>query len=212
MTTKKDSSAMLDVAHVWQLDPDHNIPSTERAKVCALACMKMVLDFSLGYPDTRVTLDSIFATMSASDARNKEGDWQHKDQVDWLKANGLVAWRRNWLAPSQDPHYFAEKEGYNTNQLVAVSEQILAEYKQKTHTDIIKYTLRQSLLAGYPVIVSVKEGFSENTQNHQAVLCGYNGKKGTWMFVDPILENGTIEHTDEYFFKHFNQRAIFVSQ
>lgn len=204
----------LDVEHVWQLDPEHNLPENEKPRICALACMKMIVDYLSPEKAKNISLEGIFSDMSGVDGRNSIGDWQHKDQVKWLKSQGLIAWRRNWLAPSQDPSYFVENEGYSNNQLVAVSEQIIAELglKKAKRTDQIRYSLVNSLLAGLPVIISVRDKELPGSQNHQIVLCGYDQAQNTWKFVDPMLEEGSVEYSDEYFMKYFNKRAIFVSK
>lgn len=203
-------SINLDVAHVWQLDPEHAIPARERPRVCALACMKMVYDFVLPEEAKSVQLGDIYASMVAADARNSARDWQHRDQVDWFKAHGLNSWRRNWYAPSQDPRWLAANESYGTAQLKAISAQIHSEIKlgiKASGHSVITEVLRQSLAQGFPVIVSVA-----TPANHQMVLCGYNGEKEEFSFIDPLLEEGEVRMSAKEFWPIFNQRAIFVAK
>lgn len=207
----------LDVNHVWQLDPEHDIAEEERRTICAIACMKMLIDYVL--PEKAdISLHRIFQDMQSAGAQNSNMHWKHADQVNYFKQLGLIAWRRNWLAPNPDPKWFADNEAYNNQQLIAVSQQMIDELHTGGYTKQALHSIRESLDNDVPVIVSVAPGFSENKQDHQIVINGYgNDGKTEWVYyVDPILSPD--KHQDrqkvslEYFLKHFNNRAIFVKQ
>jgi hypothetical protein len=213
----------LDVEHVWQQDPEHNIPENERRKICAIACMKMIIDYTLPEQST-VSLHSMYREMKASGAQNSDLNWKHADEVNYLKKLGLVAWRRNWNAPSQDPKYFADNEGYNIDQLVAVSDQISDEEYRESRGNLkgkFLFSLIKAFKSGMPVIVSVKanmSGYWENSENHQIVLNGYTNENGIdyLYYTDPILP--PEKHQDrqkisvEDFFESSNFLAIFVAE
>ena len=38
---KSDIDIYLDIQHVWQLDPENQLPKKDARKICAIACMKM---------------------------------------------------------------------------------------------------------------------------------------------------------------------------
>ncbi len=207
----------LDVNHVWQLDPEHNIPEEERRTICAIACMKMVVDYVL--PEKAgISLHNMYQAMKESGAQNSNMHWKHADQVGYFKKLGLVSWRRNWLAPNPDPKWFADNEAYNNQQLVAVSQQMIDESLAGGYTKQALYSIHRSLDSNLPVIVSVKAGFTENKQDHQIVINGYGSDgKNEWLyFIDPVLSPD--KHQDkqmvplERFLEFFNCRAIFVKE
>ncbi len=207
----------LDVSHVWQLDPEHEIPEDERRTICAIACMKMVIDY-VTPEKADISLHKVFKEMQESGAQDSKLDWKHADQVNYFKKLGLVAWRRNWLAPNPDPKWFADNEGYNNEQLVVVSGQMLDEMTTGGYLQQALHSIKESLKQDTPVIVSVAADFSENPANHQIVINGFgNDTKEEWLYyVDPILS--PEKHQDrqkvslEHFLKYFNCRAIFVKK
>lgn len=208
----------LDVEHVWQQDPEHNIPESERRTICAIACMKMAVDYLLPAQADTLSLHRMFEEMKADGAQNSNMHWKHAGEVDYFKKIGLVSWRRNWLAPDPNPHWFAENEGYNNEQLVAVSEQMIAEKGTGGYKEQAMHSIEESIVSGNPVIVSVAPHFSENKQDHQIVINGFgNSATEEWLYyVDPVLS--PQKHQDrqkisrEYFLKYFNLRAIFVDK
>ena len=214
---------VLDVDHVWQLDPEHEIAEDERKRICAIACMKMVIDFVVPEQGKQLSLHTMYEEMKASGARNSKLYWRHPDQVDYFKSLGLTSWRRNWHAPSNDPKWFAENEHYNTDQLVAVSSQMSNEqrFSKGQLRGQFLYSLRSSFAKDMPVIASVRADMSgrpSEETNHQVVLCGYEKYQagGRIFFVDPIL--APEDHKDqqsisvEDFFKASNYLAIFVEK
>lgn len=212
-------STYLDAAHVWQEDPDHNIPEDERRTICAIACMKIVLDYIDPQKAKEISLHRMFTEMQAAGAQNEQRYWKHSGQVTYLTDLGLMSWRRNWLAPSQDPQYFADNEGYSAAQLSRVAEQIQAEEWDNGDVDkIMLQSLQTSFDADCPVIVSVKPGFSNNKQDHQVVLNGYEeDSEGRWLyFVDPALP--PEQHQDKQkvsldrFLEYSKHLAIFVTK
>lgn len=205
------SEIHLDVAHVWQLDPDHPIQPNERRNMCAPAAANMVLDFlhnRLGQDSFQ--LAEIAERMQQYGGRVQELGWKHSAQVSALKSYGLTAWRRNWLAPSQDPQYFIDHEDYDKNQVGAFLTQLHSEEQgQDSVQDKAHYCIVSSLSRGIPVIVSVKAGFSENEIGHMVVVSGFS--RSHVDIVDPILSAGQQQPvTWEYFWQYFKLQAIFV--
>lgn len=214
----------LDVPHVWQEDPEHTIPESERRSVCAIACMKMVLDYLKPESITSLKLDQIFQTIK-NYGRSEHEVFRfgyHPHQVEYLKSLGLISWRRNWHAPSNDTTWFVEHEGYNSQQLHAVNEQIQEEQtlisSGYNEHDIITHSLLSAFTRHTPVIVSVKPGFSSNKVDHQIVLNGYcnTGNHSYFYYLDPELspEKNLSKQTisTQNFFAYSRYLAIFVAQ
>lgn len=213
------SEKYLDVDHVWQLDPEHNISEEESKTICAIACMKIVIDYVLPNEASKISLKEMYAKMKDSGAQNENSHWKHSDQVDYFKGLGLTSWRRNWVAAGSDPSWLAKNEGYDTSQLAMVNKQVGSE---GTHADdkekSFLISLSESLEADMPVIASVKPEFSTNGQDHQIVLNGMVTQEGVdyLYFTDPVQDPAVRQEkqkvTVERFFRYFNYRAIFVSK
>ncbi len=206
----------LDIDHVWQLDPEHNIPENERRTICAVACMKMVIDYALPDLKDSLSLHTMVNEMRADGGQDTRNFWKHTAQVDYFKKLGLISWRRNWDAPSQDPKWFSDNEHYDLKQLVTVSDQISSEFSGGTLIPRITQSLVKVFEDDMPVIVSVKPGFSRNKQDHQVVLNGFLQEDGKnyFYYTDPVLppeEHQAHQRVEsKYFFDHFNYRAIFA--
>lgn len=176
---------------------------------CGLACMTMQLHY-YGIP---ATAEEVLAAARRHKAFNDKGWWWHPNQVNLLKEYGLVAWRRNWhftpgdLSPAE---HFRVREGYNEQQLNAFKWQVATEEPYSLPEAKFLHSLQLSLLAGDPVIVSVKPGFSNNKQNHQVVVSGWNEADLTYEVYDPIQEFGPAKVHESYLSEYANLWAIFT--
>jgi len=209
---------MIEVPHYYQLDPTVVGDEPEARTVCSVVAMKSLIDYyellqgepAMPFAELKQLMEEWGGRLEGSSL------WRHDAQVNTLKALGLTAWRRNWEAPSQDPAYFAESEGYDESQLSRVQGQISSEMGLEPR-QAAKKALIEAIRAGAPVIVSVKPGFTHNKDSHQVVLHGWETSPAgdTLHIEDPIVpaeeqaELGTI--TEDYFFDHFNYRAIFAT-
>ena len=201
----------LEVAHIWQLDPDSPIPKDKRRRMCAPASVNMSLDFVfVKHGEYSFALDVIAQEMERFGGRIVEYGWKHSAQVSTLKHHGLVAWRRNWLAPSQDPAYFVENEDYDDTQVQAFLTQLHHEDEiGGSLRDRAWFCIKQSIDSGAPVIISVKAGFSDNEIGHMVVVSGYT--QDTIEVVDPLLPPGKHSNVSmDYFWKYFKLQAIFI--
>ena len=209
------ASILWPVRPVWQLDPLHPIPEEERRTSCAVATAKMLVDHfrpehGKGYPFHRVREE-----MMRAGGKDSRGHWRHAAQVRFLAALDLVAWRRNWNAPGQDPQWLADHEGYSPEQVAVVRAQTAAE--QDLPAEFRPWhSLRRALFASGPVIASVGPGFTTNRQNHQVVLHGCRSAGGTEIvaFADPLEDPrnapGPREVDLPRFLAFFNRRAVFA--
>jgi len=212
----------LDVDHVWQLDAEHNIAADQRRTICAIACMKILIDFVMSEQAKLISLKTMFTEMKDSGAQNDNMHWKHSDQVDYFKKLGLISWRRNWLAAGSDSAWLRENEGYDNNQITMIEKQTQHEEAEPSGLEDIKnkslLSFRQSFDSGMPVIASVKPGFSTNKQDHQIVLNGIVKQDGIdyLYFTDPVQDPAARQEKQKVelkrFFDFFNFRAIFVTQ
>jgi len=207
----------LNVAHIWQEDPEHDIPPKEGRKICAIAAMKIIIDYLPPHEDKSIKLGEIRNWMVSHDGLEPtKSNWYHHKQVEYLSKLGYIAWRRNWRAPSQDPSWFEKNENYSLSQMDAVTTQIESE----KNIEPLKQKVLQSFINQFnkdcPVIVSVKLGFDSHGENHQLVLNGYlKNNSGEHLYiVDPILHPHEVQPKQkvelETFFKYFNYFAIFA--
>lgn len=200
------------LVHMWQENPELeyilDLPAKQR---CGLACMTMQLHY-YGMP---IPADEVLKEARQFKAINANGDWWHPGQVKLLKRYGLVAWRRNWhFSPSGAPpeEHFRTQEGYDERQLNAFKWQRAAEEPYTLPEAKFLHSLQMSLLAGDPVIVSVKKEFSHNKQNHQIVVSGWNEAELTYMVYDPIQPIGPAAVHESYLLEYSNLWAIFTQQ
>jgi hypothetical protein len=209
-------SVSLDVRHVWQLDPESKVPAERRRTVCAPVVVNIILDFMLGrVGKVDFELNTIIEQMEQHGGRVAGAGWKHSAGVATLKENGLLSWRRNWYAPSQDPSYFIEHEDYDQDQVDAFLSQLHAEESVGDRVeDKALFCIINSLHNNCPVIASVKAGFSENEGYHQVVIAGYGKTDGKdWLeIIDPLLPAERQTKVDlGYFYTYYKFQSIFVA-
>jgi len=195
-----------------QLDPHWEFePGTER-RMCGIVCTKAVLDF--------YSPDGLSPSIHEIVAQVKQGNDQkpngisHAVEVNVLKSQGLVAWRRNWEAPSSDPSWLVENESYDTEQVDAIKQQLAAEGSSEDVLSASLMSIKESLANNNPVIASVRPYFGDNAADHQIVITEIS-KDGQYIVVmDPIQQPGTEIRTEttERFARYFNRKAIFSRQ
>ncbi len=199
-----------ELQHVWQEKPDleHIVDLAPRQR-CGLACMVMQLHY-YGIP---AMAEDVLKIAQRFHAISTDCMWLHAGQVQTLTHYGLIAWRRNWhfqsqkLSPSE---YFRTQEGYNEAQLNAFKWQSAGEGVLPTPEARFLHSLQVSLLAGDPVIVSVKPFFSHNHQNHQIVVAGWDEARLTYRVYDPIQPDGPTQVHESYLLEYANLWAIFT--
>ena len=209
------SSILWPVRPVWQLDPRHPIPEEERRTSCAVATAKMLADHFRPERGESFPFHRVREEMIRAGGKDSCGHWRHASQVRFLAGLGLVAWRRNWNAPGQDPQWLADHENYSPEQVAAVRAQTAAEQALPAERRPWE-SLRRMLFAAGPVIASVGPGFTTNRQNHQVVLhgCRFDGETEMVAFADPLEDPRTASVPRETelprFLAFFNRRAVFA--
>ncbi len=198
----------LPLRHSWQEDPELlHVDLMEPRQRCGLASLEMIIEYYLH--EDKPALE-IFRRADSYHAINQHNDWWHPGQVKVLSSYGLVAWRRNWTAPTQDPSYFAQYEGYNTAQMQAVTQQIHSEAAMRSMSDKLLQALRRSLLHSCPVLLSVKSGFSNNSENHQVVVSGWREASFEYYVHDPVKRTGPDIVDEARLLEYANYWAIFT--
>lgn len=206
----------LDVNHVWQEDPEHHIPKEEARRICAIAAMKIVIDYLPPSSDKSIKLVQIREWLLAHNGLNSESNWLHSAQVDYLKKLGYISWRRNWNIIQQDPTKLIKSENYSLVQEKELNSQVKTEENISDLDLKVKNSLVESFRHNCPVIVSVKLGFDDHGENHQIVLNGYqkNDTHDYFYYTDPIEKpeeySARQKITTERFFRYFNYLAIFT--
>ncbi len=206
----------LNVNHVWQEDPEHHIPAQEARKICAIAAMKIVIDYLPPSSDKSIKLVEIREWLLAHNGLNRDSNWLHSAQVDYLKKLGYIPWRRNWNIENPNPTKLARNEDYSIEQESELNMQVKNEDSIDELNDKVKNSLIESFRHNCPVIVSVKLNFDDHGENHQIVLNGYqkNNTHDYFYYTDPIDKpeeyNARQKITTERFFRYFNYLAIFT--
>ncbi len=206
----------LDVNHVWQEDPEHHIPPNESRRICAIAAMKVVIDYLPPESDKSIKLAQIREWLLAHNGLNSDRNWLHSAQVDYLTKLSYTAWRRNWNIERQDASWLVKNENYSAAQESELNRQIHSEEQIDSLKDKVSHSLIESFRHNCPVIVSVKLGFDTHGENHQIVLNGYkkDNEHDYFYYTDPI--DKPEEHsarqkiTTERFYRYFNYLAIFT--
>lgn len=206
----------LKVPHYWQLSERWGLHGEEARRICALMCLKTVLDFkSPALGDTGLPLESIIERTTANGGRTEHG-WRHTAEVETLRDFGLNAWRRDWNLSGLRTEISMRREGYDVPQVEAVRSQQRVEAALAAPWEKARASIVDSLFRGDPVIASVSPGFSENGGPHQIVIHGCEeAAAGIDLLVtDPVIENTSHQEkvvSWDYFAQFFKQRAIFVS-
>jgi len=212
----KSIDICIDINHVWQLDPENELPLKIGKTICAIACMKMLIDYLPPKSDNNIKLSEIRDWLIDKHGQNVRGNWIHSKQVEYLKQLGYVSWRRNWHITHNNPQWLIDHEGYDEDQIGEFNKQIDAEnkasdLKQAIIQDFIEIFQRDSA-----VIASVRSGFKKEGDFHQVVVNGYKkDENGKYLYVsDPMLSNEQYLENNKIaideFFEHFNNTAIFV--
>jgi len=206
----------LKVDELSQHDPTLEIDELNSREICAMIATKILFEFHLpGSSYAKLQPPAIRDMFLRYGGRTEDGYWKHSAQVNIFKEAGLVAWRRDWHAPNSDLEYIPEHGGYDEDQTQAIAKQVNDEQVFTSEEDKVLNSLKTSLQASSPVIVSVAAGFGNNSDGHQVVVHGYSERDGkkTLTVLDPDTPNGnkcSNEVDAQYFFKYFRYLAIFT--
>ncbi|MEI8339042.1 MAG: C39 family peptidase [bacterium] len=165
----------LEVPFYSQFSPE--IKTDWQERVCALACVKMVLDFSL---------DKIFSVndlleegLLIKNSFTTEYGWSHDAVVMLLRNHGLSSYRQEFRAVEKD--------------IVNKIDKI-----NPVEKDLIDFALgkiQSSIIHGEPVIVSVWKKFSIPDKLHLVLVIGFEEEndKITGFYVNDPMEDNITE-------------------
>jgi len=177
----------LEVPFFSQLD--EQVPEELRRSVCAIACIKMILEYK------KVECDFLKVLKEAEWIGEKDpAGWTHEVLVRVLRNHTVLAYRQEFVAHSID---------------VSTQSAVVAQHTPEFVEQGIG-KIKKNIDAGNSVMVSVIAGFSENREDHVVLITGYT--EDSFSILDPILhaeQNPTIISIET--FKTFWKRlAIFV--
>lgn len=188
MTTQKPIiMKTLNIPFFSQLDP--SVPLEHQRHVCALACIKMILN-SKG---EEISFEEIYAEANIVGNQESAG-WTHETIIRILRNHKVLAYRQEFL-------------GHNINFETKKGE--IAEHT--THfVDLGIEKIKTSINHGNPVFVSVKAGFSDNNGDHVILVIGH--EEDSFIIFDPILHREQNPQTVsiEKFKRFWKRLAIFV--
>lgn len=168
---------------------DEQVPEELRRSVCAIACVKMILDYKNG----EVAFSTILKEAEWIGEKDKAG-WTHEVLVRVLRNHNVLAYRQEFIAHTID--------------LDSDSAQGADHLEEFIQRGIEK--IKKSIEKGNPVMVSVTGGFSKNNGDHLVLITGY--QDDSLIIQDPILHSDENPKTVtlEYFLKFWKKLAIFV--
>ncbi len=177
----------LEVPFFSQLDDQ--IPEEVQRSVCAIACIKMILD----YKNEFVDFATILAEAQWVGEMDKAG-WTHEVLVRVLRNHKVLAYRQEFVGHEVD---------------VIKLNATLAEHSLNfVEKGIEKIT--KSIDEKNPVMLSVTAGFSQNQSDHVVLVVGYDDQ--SLFILDPILNNekNPLVVPIETFKEFWKKLAIFV--
>lgn len=177
----------LDVPFFSQLDDQ--IPVDLQRSVCAIACIKMVLDSHM-IPNTFADL---LKEANIVGGRESSG-WTHETVVRVLRNHGIHAYRQEFKA-----HEINLETG---DPIPAIHSTEFA------NNGISK--IRDMIERGNPVFASVSAGFSDNTEDHVVLVIGYD--ENTLTILDPLQapESNPVHMSLTDFMRFWKRLTIFT--
>ena len=178
----------LDVPFFSQLDD--RIPADLQRSVCAIACVKMVLDSRM-IPNE---FSDLLKEANIVGGREHAG-WTHETIVRVLRNHGVHAYRQEFKA-----HDINLETG---DPIPAIHSTEFA------NNGIAK--MRESIEKGNPVLVSVSAGFGQNAEDHVVLVIGYG--ENTISVLDPLQpEDINPVHVQLKDFMHFWKRLTIFTE
>ena len=196
--------------HYSQLDQKWGFERGTERSMCGVICTKAVMDF-YAQDSPAPGIEELLNAVHDVNGLKADGI-QHAVEVNLLQDQGLLAWRRNWVAPTADPQWLVDNEGYGGDQVLAIQAQLANEQLGRTLAEQELISIQTSLNVHRPVIASMAANFGGNTGDHQVVLVGMSQDDGQILIMDPEWQPGSEIRVETIarFLEYFNHRAIFT--
>lgn len=177
----------LNIPFFSQLDP--SVPEEHQRHVCALACIKMILNSKR----EKVSFEEIYAEANIVGNQEQAG-WTHETIIRILRNHKVLAYRQEFL-------------GHTINFETQKGE--VAEHTEQ-FVDLGIEKIKKSITQGNPVFVSVRAGFSDNNGDHVILVIGQ--EEDSFIVFDPILltEQNPQKISIGKFKSFWKRLAIFV--
>lgn len=168
---------------------DSSVPIEHQRHVCALACIKMILDSKKEHISFNVLFDEAQIV-----GNYEKAGWTHETIIRVLRNHGVLAYRQEFLGHTVD---------------LEIKKGVIAEHTSQFILSGIE-KIKESIDRGNPVCVSVKANFSENKEDHVVLVIGYD--EDSFVILDPILqvEKNPLTFPIEKFKTFWKNFAIFV--
>lgn len=175
----------MQVPFYTQLNDEISDDVLVQRRACGICCVKMIL----GYYDIDISVQDLIAEGKFAQAYDEEKDlWTHEGLVRILRNHGVKSYAQEFRSQKIDLETGEVEE--KDNLLEAGYEKIIEEVNHDR-----------------PVIVSVKKGFSENTDSHMILVVG--GDDSRLIIHDP-LTNPYVEIEKDKFMEYWRKFAIFT--
>lgn len=171
-----------------------------QSRICALACVKMVLDFEL---NRTLEIKDLIVEALALDGHDERYGWKHESLVKLLRNHGVPAYAQEFRSREYRKVASSFVENSTEGELATFGWRKISE----------------SLKKGQPVIVSVLRQFKQENSFHQVLLVGLEetGEEvKSLYYLDP--ENPPEKSvkpslvTREDFFKGWRKLSIFTEK
>jgi len=150
---------MLKVPYYSQIKDTQN-PKWKKDS-CGVAALKMVLDY---YQPTNLTIDELYQKGLDIDGYLEGVGWYHHVLAQLAKGFGYKAVTKSWNIPAESLEHLIGR-GFSKEDIEIVVNLQLDEGI---------FTLKQEVLAGHPIIISVPKGFKEGGSGHLVVVIGFD--------------------------------------
>ncbi len=182
----------LEVPFFSQLDKE--VPQELQRSVCSIACLKMILD----YKKIPNTFADMYKEMDIIGGRETSG-WNHETLVRLLRNHGILAYRQEFFGQTIDLHTL--------------------QATHAKHSDVFEKKgiekIKEIIVKGKPVIVSVFAGFSQdheckksvNMVNHIVLITGIDDE---YVYVNDPIFNTPTQVTHTHFMNYWRRLAVFV--
>jgi hypothetical protein len=192
----------LEVPFFSQLN--NEISEDLQRQSCGICCVKMVIDYFAVKNKNKKNATKVDSApisdlmkegelIEAYNPSVENGVWTHEGLVRILRNHGVPAYAQEFRSVGVNLETGEFEDNENQKDLLQIGiEKILFRLKK-----------------GYPVIASVREGFSENKVTHLIVITGFEKDDSVSFIINDPLRNEETVVTLEHFLEYWRKFVIF---